>query len=195
MIKTIQSMKDALQRYNAEANDIKKLIAANAEKYAPAVAEAENRRLYNSRTELANAARKAVEGAYQAKAAEIEKWAQYDGEAITGDIGLLTGAFDLNAKDIAGLITKYQNNFTMIQAVTKYARENNIPYIAPSADEKRHILDEYKEGALAKIQRIENECGIDGFYVEQWGAINSAEADRAINGLTLENASATMGNE
>ena len=193
MVNTIQSMKDALQRYNAEANDIKKLIAANNERYAPAVAEAENRRLYDRRSELAKAARQAVEAAYTAQAAEIDKWAQYDGAAVTDDVKLLSGAFDLNMRDIAQLMVKHQDNYTMVSAISKYARDNRIPCFTPSANDKRKALDEYRTSADAYIQRIERECGIDGFLVDQWGAIHSSDADRAINGLSLENASTSMG--
>lgn len=194
MIKAIDSMKNIIQRYNAEANTIKKHIAANAEKYAPAVAEVENRRLYNKRTELANAARQAIEAAYSAEESEIDKWAQFRGTDVNDDIKLLSGAFDLDKNDIACLLVAHQRNYTMVQAISKYAKEHNIPYIAPSADEKRKCLSEFKTSANGYIQRIENECGIDSFYVDQWGSINSAEADRAINGLTLENTNVNMDN-
>ena len=52
-----------------------------------------------------------------------------NGKNITPDIQLLNGQFDLSQQEIDNLDKKYEDNFTMRNAIEKYARNHNLKFI------------------------------------------------------------------
>ena len=185
----IETMKDTISTANTAMLELKKEMEANKAKYSPFVAEAENAKLRVRADEITSAARKSIEATYSAAAKDIDKWTQLDGTQVTDDVRLLSGAFDLNAGDVARLLIKHQGNPTMTNAVLRYANEHKIPHLCPSEETRRACLDELHEAALGRVNRIDTECGVDPFYVDQWPGMGFMDAakDRCFNGLNESN--------
>ena len=185
----VENLKNTISTTNAAMLEIKKQMDANKARYSEYIAANENAKLRARADEIISTARKSIEEAYSAAVKDLDKWTRLDGAQVTDDVKLLSGAFDLSAGDVARLLIKHQSSPTMTNAILRYANEHKIPHLAPSMETRHICLDELHEAAIGRVNRIDAECGIDPFYIDQWPGMGFMDAakDRCFNGLSEEN--------
>ena len=200
MGKVIDDMRNVLFMTNAQLNDIKKAMQGNNSRYMPDVAEAENKRLAENADMIVRRARQAIAARAAQEISDVKSWGHLRGDALDGasvrdDIRLLSSGLKLTRADIVAMMVRHQSNYSMVRYIEQYANENGISVFVPTVDSKVTAIEDLKNHANARLKRIHDVFGIDNFYVERFGLDLTADGDRLINGLTLDNMNAGGGDD
>lgn len=172
----MDKMKAAISDYYKQAVEIEKQIKTNKERLQPTISYEANEKLNEQRRALYYKAKDAIDAAFQGVLASIDRWAVFDGTKITEDMKLLSGAFPLAEADVVGLIEKYQDNYTMLAALDKYAAENGFAQNRAqirTPENRKAAWSKVHAGAITLLDTASNDVQnpILDFAVERFGTM------------------------
>lgn len=185
----VDKMKDVLVSFNNTALEIRKKMQYAHEVYAGETAATEENRLRVQHNQAAEAARDQIAAILQQAITAAKQWASPDGAKIdTADLELLRGGFNLNNKDIHGLLVKHQGNGVMVNAIAKYAKEHGItPNYIPNLEDKMWVYELFANSANNMISNISGNLGYstDSNVLVLWGQPGnmSQRAEMALFGI------------
>lgn len=120
----IDRTKDAILDYLGKAQQTEKKIAEGRAIYQEEAMQKEESRL---RGELAKARQETetkINGIFSEASASAREWGRLDGTKLTADAQLLQGQ-GVTPEQFAQLVERYQDNYTMLDALRKYGEAKN----------------------------------------------------------------------
>lgn len=172
MNKYVNQMKQAVMEYQKTARRIADQEARNRERLSEEYARAENNALFTEMREACDKAYNQIQAVLDTVSGGLGKAVELRGKDVTEDVQLLSGAFDLSKTQLQGLVTKYRNNPTMMNAIAKYAKANGIHGVQiPTEEDKLEAYKVFAEGARSMIRSITTDPYIRLDYLEGWGEV------------------------
>lgn len=169
MSKYVNRMKDILISFEFTAKEIHGKIERNSAAYLPDVTADVNARLQADLNKAAADARSQINAIHDEAAAAARKWGELLGADIdTADMGLLKGDFQLSQDTVWKLLVKHQGNATMVNAIAKYAKINNIllDYV-PCVEDKLFAYKSFAQSAHNMVGQIVQTGS--GLALSEWG--------------------------
>lgn len=120
----IQQTKDAILEYLGKANAVGTKIAEGRKIYQPDSMQREEDRLRGELMKARKATEEKLDRIYQEATAAGRAWGTLDGSKLTADAQLLQGQ-GVNPEQFAQLVERYQDNYTMLDALRKYGEAQN----------------------------------------------------------------------
>jgi hypothetical protein len=120
----IQRTKDAILDYLGKAQQTEAKIAEGRKIYLPDSMEQEEKRLRGELMKARKEAEAKIEGIYREASAGAREWGTLDGSKLTADAQLLQGQ-GVTPDQFSQLVTKYQDNYTMLDQLRKYGEAQN----------------------------------------------------------------------
>lgn len=177
MNKYIARMKKAVTTFQGTARRIAKEQERNREALSTAYATAANAELSRELLIAENDALNEIQAVLEIVTEGLGKTVPLDGKAVTSDVQLLCGAFDLSKEQLQDLVEKHRNNPTMLNAIMKYVREHRIGgVVIPTQEDKLEAYKTFANGARNMMSLIKADPfkEIDG--LDTWGtAATSSE--------------------
>lgn len=178
MNKHVQSMKNAITNYHKTVKSGYDMIAANNRKYKPEIAKEENEKIMAQLQKDLEAVKGLIVEAQDAGRHDADAWGKPDPAKITDDARLLE--YDaVSPEEFRSLVSKYENNSTMLQLLANYAEKKNGGVGGfesvwnyggkgnaartskhydttglPTADAKRAAIDNYAAKAMSLADQI-----------------------------------------
>ena len=173
MSKYITRMKDTLLSLNDTAQRIHADMDHANRTYLPEEASKENARLQAELNQAVESAREQIDSIHAEATAAARKRGELSGEKIdAADIELLKGDFQFTKARLEDLLFKHQDNATMVNAITKFAKERGIvlDYV-PTVEDKLSAYDAMAQSAQNLIGTIVQSIGLpnDGMIITMWG--------------------------
>jgi len=186
MSKYVNKMRDALLSFNRQAVQIGMNMSDSRKRYSDGYAATEIDKLHGQLNRAAVAAKNQIDGILLDAQAAAKKWAELDGaEVNTADLGLLNGGFVLSVEDITAMVSKYWDNGTMINAISKYVRQQHMAVCVPNLDDKLQAYKILGQSAHQMIASIAEGVGMDEAQISSWGVSGnvSYRLERALYGI------------
>ena len=120
----MSKIKDALKRYQAAAKTAQEKQRQARELYQPDAAERECARIAAWLDGERTKAQTVIDEEKNRRTRELDQWARIDGNKLTADVELLRNDL-VDADQFNDLVNRYQDNYTMLNALTKYAERRN----------------------------------------------------------------------
>ena len=119
----LQRMKNAIAGYHGKARAAAAEIERAYSLYQREPAEREEQRIRDRLAKERQAAQGEIDAACNAALESVKAWGTLDGSRMTDDVKL----FDvgLTPEQFNGLVDKYQDNYTMLNALIRYADKEN----------------------------------------------------------------------
>lgn len=173
MSQYVNRMGSVLVSLNTAAQKIHADMDRNTANLKPDVAADENARLQAELNKAASEARTQIDAIREDAAAAARKWGEPAGAEIdAGDLALLKGDFQLSQETLWNLLVKHQNNGTMVNAISKYAKEHDVilDYI-PNVEDKLFAYDSFAKSANGMIGDIVHSIGLahNDLTLAKWG--------------------------
>lgn len=154
--------RNQLAKINAKNKEISDFEKKYATIYARDHFQTERGKLESEKQDVMNNAYKAVQAIVSAYKSKVEKADAFDGEMVTDDAKLLTGAFKLKTEDLESMFDRAarQNNRTMMRAVSDYVKEHIMEFpdysrVFYSAQDKMDAADIMEKYAMNAFSRPE----------------------------------------
>lgn len=140
----ISRCKDVIWDYLSKAQHTENKIAEGHRIYQPDSMEQEEKRLRGELAKARKAAEEKIESIYHEASAGAREWGQLDGAKLTADAELLKGQ-GVTPEQFDALVTKYQDNYTMLDQLRKYGEARNAETIKKAHEAGNHdfYLGEY----------------------------------------------------
>lgn len=137
----VQRMKTAITNYCNKANAAETEIERAYSLYQQEPARNEEKRIRDKLASERAAAEAEIDAACNAALENVKAWGTLDGKKMTDDVKLLD--VGVTPKQFAALVDKYQDNYTMLNALHRYADNAN----RTSARDSRGIPENYYDTA------------------------------------------------
>ena len=182
----VQRMKTAISGYHGKAKDAAAEIERAYSLYQKEPAEREAQRIREKLAKERKAAENEINAACNAALEGVKAWGRLDGSRLTDDVKL----FDvgLTPEQFNGLVEKYQDNYTMLNALQRYADKANaeaakdahgIPEtrfttsMIPTPEAMTTRWEKIHNGALSMLESLESGDAFTKSFaesgVEHWG--------------------------
>lgn len=136
----LQRTKDAILDYLGKAQQTEAKISEGRNIYLPDSMEREEKRLRGELLKARKATEEKLDSIYREASAGARSWGTLDGAKLTADAQLLHGQ-GVTPEQFDQLVTKYKDNFTMLDQLKKYGEKQNADAIRKSREEgNRDIL-------------------------------------------------------
>ena len=177
MNKYVARMKKAVTTFQGTARRIAKEQDRNREELSVGRAMSANTELSRELLQAENDALNEINLVIELVTAGLGKTVPLDGSAVTSDVQLLSGAFDLSKEQLQELANKYQGNPTMLNAIMKYVREHRISgVIVQTQEDKLEAYKTFANGARDMLSRIKADPAAEITGLDTWGtAATSSE--------------------
>lgn len=119
----VQRMKTAIAGYGSKAKAAEAEIARAYSLYQEEPARNEEQRIRERLAKERRAAETEIDAACNAALASVKEWGTLDGSRITDDAKLLD--VGVTPQQFDALVDKYQDNYTMLNALHRYADKAN----------------------------------------------------------------------
>lgn len=120
----IQRTKDAILDYLGKAQQTGAKIEEGRKIYQPDSMEREEKRLRGELMKARKETEARIESIYQEASAGARAWGKLDGSKLTADASLLQGQ-GVTPDQFDELVTRYQDNYTMLDALRKFGEARN----------------------------------------------------------------------
>lgn len=124
MANYIERSKAVVIDYLAKAKQTQAKIEEGRKIYLPESMEQEEKRLRGELAKARKAAEDQLDGIYREASESARSWATLDGSKLTPDAELLKGE-GVTPEQFDQLVERYQDNFTMLDALRKYGERKN----------------------------------------------------------------------
>lgn len=119
----VQRMKTAIAGYHSKASEAAAEIERAYSLYQREPAEREEQRIRERLGKEREAAEAEIDAACNAALDGIKAWGTLDGKKLTDDVKLLD--VGVTPQQFSGLVEKYKDNYTMLNALQRYAEKAN----------------------------------------------------------------------
>ena len=120
----IQRTKDAILDYLGKAQQTGAKIEEGRKIYQPECMGREEKRLREELLKARKETEAKLDSIYQEASAGARDWAKLDGSKLTADASLLQGQ-GVTPEQFEELVARYQDNYTMLDALRKYGEARN----------------------------------------------------------------------
>ena len=120
----IQRTKDAILDYLGKAQKTGEKIEQGRKIYLPDSMEQEEKRLRGELMKARKETEAKLDSIYREASAGAREWGTLDGAKLTADASLLQGQ-GVTPEQFDQLVTKYQDNYTMLDQLKKYGEARN----------------------------------------------------------------------
>lgn len=193
-MKHIQTMKTALEGFNAVARAAAVQMDDNARRVHPSVLESANAPVRAGVLEARAAAREKIISAHAEALAAVDSWEQIVPEKLDEQtIQLLSGGLPMTVVDFRRLILRFENNYAMITAIAAEAEKRGLLFqcgYIPAPVDKRTVYDAYYGSAMSMLDTIAENCGISENMVAAYADASNLSDPRYI--AVLRGLSATQ---
>ena len=164
----VQRMKTAIVGYHGKAKEAAAEIERAYSLYQREPAEREEQRIRDRLAKERKAAENEINAACNAALEGVKAWGRLDGSRLTDDVKLFD--MGLTPEQFNGLVDKYQDNYTMLNALHRYADKANaeaaknahgIPEThfttstIPTPEAKTAAWEKVYNGALSMLDTLE----------------------------------------
>ena len=170
MNKHVERMKTALTAYQEMATDIHAKIEENNRIYRAAEAEKANdallEKLHKAKDDVVTAIDEAKAAGYK----EASEWGVISAYKMTDDVKLFSDGHDITPAQFSDMVTKYENNSTMLQLLKNYADTKNKDdvsgFMAGWGWSRNGNVSDGQHYDTSKIPTVEGKCKVIGSYAE-----------------------------
>ena len=120
----IQRTKDLILDYLGKAQQTDAKIEEGHKIYNEEAMKREETRLRNELATARKDIEAKIDGVYREASATAKEWGKLDGSKLTADAQLLNGQ-GVSPEQFDELVTRYQDNYTMLDALRKYGEARN----------------------------------------------------------------------
>lgn len=163
-MKHIQTMKTALEGFNAVARAAAAQMDDNARRVHPSVLESTNAPVRAGMLEAGAAAREKIIGAHAEALTAVDSWEQIVPEKLDEQtMQLLSRGLPMTAVDFRRLILRFEDNYAMLTALATEAEKRGLLFqcgYIPTPADKRAVYDAYYSSAMSMLDTIAEHCGI-----------------------------------
>lgn len=182
----LQRMKTALAGYHEKATAAAAEIERAYSLYQREPAEREEQRIRDKLAKERAAAEAEIDAACNDALAGVKAWGTLDGKKLTDDVKLLD--VGVTPEQFNGLVEKYQDNYTMLNALQRYADNANAnaprdahgwPQVRydthriPTPETKTAAWEKIYNGALSTLSNLERgdafTRSLAGTAIDHWG--------------------------
>lgn len=137
----IQQSKDIILDYLSKAQQTDRKIEEGRKIYLPESMDQEEKRLRAELSKMRSEAERKLDGIFDQASREARSWGNLDGNKLTSDAQLLTGQ-GVTPEQFDELVTRYQDNYTMLDALRKYGERRNAEEAAKQHAAGDHFVME-----------------------------------------------------
>ena len=170
MNKHVERMKTALTAYQEMATDIRAKIEENNRIYRAAEAEKANDVLLEKLHTAKDDVMAAIDEAKAAGYKEASEWGVISAYKMTDDVKLFSDGHDITPAQFSDMVTKYQDNSTMLQLLKNYADNKNKDdvsgFMAGWGWSRNGNVSDGQHYDTSNIPTVESKCKVIGSYAE-----------------------------
>lgn len=182
----VQRMKTAIVGYSGKAKAAEAEIERAYSLYQREPAEREEQRIRDKLAKERRAAEAEIDAACNAALESVKTWGTLDGKKMTDDVKLLD--VGVTPQQFAALVDKYQDNYTMLNALQRYADKANAD--APR-DAHGWPKTHYETGRIPTPESKTAEW--EKVYKGAYSALESMSSNDKMTRVLCENIGATWG--
>ncbi len=135
----ISRCKNTVLDYLSKAQQTEAKISEGRSIYQPEAMEREEKRLRAELEKARKAAEDKLDAIYHEASAGAREWGQLDGAKLTADAQLLQGQ-GVTPDQFSQLVSKYQDNYTMLDQLRKYGEKQNAAAIKEAREAGNHDI-------------------------------------------------------
>lgn len=167
----VQEMRSAMSAYHQTVKAAHERVNSIRKDYGEEAAQRELERQQKTLDTARSDAQRAIRLAHEHGVADVKRWAQLNGNDLTEDTKLLDAGL-VGPEEFDALKSKYRDNYTMTQALRRYADARNNEHMQKAHEAGRfEIGGPYQTGDMPTPER----------KVETWGRLR----DGALNMLDM----------
>lgn len=135
----ISRCKDVIYDYLSKAQTTEKKIEEGRKIYQQDSMEQEEKRLRGELAKARSAAEAKLDAIYREASAGAREWGTLDGAKLTADASLLQGQ-GVTPDQFDQLVSKYQDNYTMLDQLRKYGEKQNAEAVKKAHEAGNHDI-------------------------------------------------------